>query len=58
MQIDWIVTFTGAKMVVEHIPVSQEILQNIQPAPQTVLDAFDAQIPFVIPTPAISSCSP
>jgi hypothetical protein len=51
IDIDWIVSFTSSKRVVEHIPVSQEIYQNIQPAFQNVLDDFEGQIPFVIPTP-------
>ncbi len=51
MQIDWVVSFSSDKMVIEHIPVSPEILQGIQPAPQSVLDAFNGRIQFVIPTP-------
>jgi len=51
MQIDWVVSSSSDKMVIEHIPVSPEILQGIQAAPQSVLDAFNGRIQFVIPTP-------
>lgn len=55
MQIDWLVSSNSEEKVFEHIPVSPEILQDIQPAPQSVLEASKAPISFVIPTPIRTS---
>jgi hypothetical protein len=33
----------------ETLPLTQEIVESIQPAPQEVLDAFEGEIAFLIP---------
>ena len=51
IDIDWTVGIIGGRLVHEHIPVSQETYQNIQPAFQNVLDDFEGYIHFVIQKP-------
>ena len=47
--IDVVVEGTATSFTEEHLPLTQEIVESIIPAPKEVLESFENQIAFLIP---------
>ena len=47
--IDVVVEQTAASVTEDHLPLTQEIVESIQPAPKEVLESCENRIAFVIP---------